>query len=146
MTDVTEEHHHALAVIYGEEGWDFQSGVPDGVEDGWFHQDLGVIGRVPPDEDEEGSSGGPVAVWMIDGTASISYDGDLSLSPRQARVLLELLAKAIEVAEAYQPPMWMLDPAQLHQHKVDVYAEVIAIWQREVDACTVCPSIGEEPT
>jgi hypothetical protein len=132
---VTEEHDHTLPVLYdSDEGWEFQSGVPDGVEDGWFHQELGEVGRVPPDEGEA-NSGGRVTVWAIDGQPTISYDGDGSLSATGARVLLRLLPKAIKVAEAYRPPAWMLDPAQLHQHKVDAWAWVVEMAEQ---ACPVC--------
>jgi hypothetical protein len=129
------EHWHGLPVLYhAEEGWEWWSGVPDGIADGHFSQEVASFGPAPTDSL---SSGGEyLAVWASDGQAYLSYDGNApTLSLEQARHFRALLDQAIEVLAGYRPPTWMLDPEQLQQRKVEAEAEV----DRRVEAaCPVC--------
>ncbi len=136
---MNDEHSHPLPIIRDvEEGWEWCGGVPDGVEDGWFCQDLAELGPVPADED--GGNGGRIEVWASDGHAVLAWQGDETLSLEQMRRFRALLDQAIAVLEAYQPPAWMLDPEQLHKRKVE--AEEASICRVEV----ACPACSQEST
>ena len=131
-------HDHTIPTVRNaDEGWEWHSGVPDGVEDGFFYERIAEFGPVCAGE----VRGALIEVWAIDGGARLSYDGDPSLSLAQAIHFRALLAPAIEALGGYQSPAWTLDRDQLHQRKVDLDAEAM---RRCYAACPACPDVEIE--
>jgi hypothetical protein len=118
----------ALHNVTDPEGWEFHPGVPNGVDDGWFTENLGIVGEVPEEPPEpgahEGFSAKEVTVAAHDGWPAI-FAGDQDLSPTQAERMAELLLEAAKLARSYQPKPWMRDPKLLLQRKATAYSQVL---------------------
>jgi hypothetical protein len=92
-------------------------------EDGWFSEDLGVVGEIPAEgESPDGYEAKVVRLTAHDGKLNIWIDdnGD-PWSANQLERLAALLPDVLIRAWAYQPKPWMLDPEELRRHKQEAY-------------------------
>ena len=106
-----------------DEGWEFNPGVPSGAEDGWFSEDLGVVGEIPAEgEGPDGYGAKVVRLTAHDGKLNIWLDDNADpWSANQLERLAALLPDALVRAWAYQPKPWMLDPEELRRHKQEAF-------------------------
>jgi hypothetical protein len=112
----------SVGPFVSDEGWEFNPGVPNGAEDGWFTEDLWAAAIPPDGEGDEGYGAKALHLATHNGKVNIWIEnGDNSWSASQMEHLASLLSDVLARARAYRPKPWMLDPTELRRMKQIAY-------------------------